>query len=104
MPIIKRTLPKNYVKDIEKKTIIHSLFTEGIAGHMATQDINSLEAGLVSTGDVCDIEKGGAQIIFFLSRTAQVGDIHKYSAQSIQKVETIEEKDKSVRIIVEMTK
>jgi len=45
-PVIERTLTRIYNKDIEKKTIVHSLIVEGIAGHMATQDIHSLEAGL----------------------------------------------------------
>jgi len=98
MPIIERTLSKIFTDDIEKKTIIRSLIIEGIAGHMATQDIHSLEAGLVSIGDGCDMEKGRARIIFLLSRTPKVGDIHKYSANSIVKGE-----EKPIRIIVEMT-
>ena len=102
-PIIERTLTRIYDKDIEKKTIVHSLIVEGIAGHMATQDIHSLEAGLVSIGDGCDMEKGRARIIFLLSRTPKVGDIHKYSANSIEKVEIIEGEEKPIRIIVEMT-
>lgn len=101
--IIERTLTRVYDKDIEKKTIVHSLIVEGIAGHMATQDIYSLEAGLVSIGDGCDMEKGRARIIFLLSRTPKVGDIHKYSANSIEKVEIIEGEEKPIRIIVEMT-
>ncbi len=101
--IIERTLTKIYDKDIEKKTIVHSLIVEGIAGHMATQDIHSLEAGLVTIGDGCDMEKGRARIIFLLSRTPKVGDIHKYSANSIEKVEIIEGEEKPIRIIVEMT-
>ncbi|MCG2761916.1 MAG: phosphohydrolase [Candidatus Atribacteria bacterium] len=101
--IIERTLTRIYDKDIEKKTIVHSLIVEGIAGHMATQDIHSLEAGLVSIGDGCDMEKGRARIIFLLSRTPQVGDIHKYSANSIQNVEIIKGEEKPIRIIVEMT-
>jgi len=103
MPIIERTLTKIYAKDIEKKTIIQSLIIEGISGHMATQDIHSLEAGLVSIGDGCDMEKGRARIIFLLSRTPQVGDIHKYSAQSIQKVEIVKGEENPIRIVVEMT-
>jgi len=103
MPIIERTLTKIYTGDIEKKTIIQSLIVEGIAGHMATQDIHSLEAGLVSIGDGCDMEKGRARIIFLLSRTPQVGDIHKYSANSIQNVEIVKGEEKPIRIIVEMT-
>ncbi len=102
-PIIERTLTRIYDKDIEKRTIVHSLIVEGIAGHMATQDIHSLEAGLVSIGDGCDMEKGRARIIFLLSRTPKVGDIHKYSANSIEKVEIIEGEEKPIRIIVEMT-
>jgi len=102
MPIIERTLTKIYTGDIEKKTIIQSLIVEGIAGHMAIQDIHSLEAGLVSIGDGCDMEKGRARIIF-LSHAPKVGDIHKYSAQSIQRVEIIKGEEKLIRIIVEMT-
>ncbi|GAH19623.1 unnamed protein product [marine sediment metagenome] len=103
MPIIERTLTKIYDKDIEKKTIIRSLIIECISGHMATQTIYSLEAGLVSIGDGCDMEKGRARIIFLLSRTPQVGDIHKYSANSIQNVEIVKGEEKPIRIIVEMT-
>ncbi len=102
-PIIERTLPKIYTTDIEKKTIVKSLIIEGIAGHMATQDIHSLEAGLVLIGDGCDMEKGRARVIFLLSRTPKVGDIHKYSANSIQRVEIIRGEEKPIRIIVEMT-
>ncbi len=102
-PIIERTLSMIYDKDIEKKTIVQSLIFEGIAGHMATQDIHSLEAGLVSIGDGCDMEKGRARIIFLLSRTPQVGDIHKYSANSIQNVEIVKGEEKPIRIIVEMS-
>ena len=103
MPIIERTLTEIYDKDIEKKTILRSLITECIAGPMATQTIYSLEAGLVSIGDGCDMEKGRARIIFLLSRTPQVGDIHKYSANSIQNVEILKGEEKPIRIIVEMT-
>ena len=102
-PVIERTLNKVYSGNIEKKTIVHSLIIESIAGHMATQDIHSLEAGLVLIGDGCDMEKGRARVIFLLSRTPKVGDIHKYSANSIQKVEIIQGEEKPIRIIVEMT-
>ncbi|GAH43952.1 unnamed protein product, partial [marine sediment metagenome] len=36
-------------------------------------------------------------------RTPQVGDIHKYSANSIQNVEIVKGEEKPIRIIVEMT-
>ena len=102
-PVIERTLAKIYPQETEKKTIVHSLIIESIAGHMGTQDIHSLEAGLVSIGDGCDMEKGRARVIFLLSRTPKVGDIHKYSANSIQKVEIVAGEEKPIRIIVEMT-
>ena len=102
MPIIERTLNEVYKQNIEQKTIVRSLIIEGISGHMVKQCIHSLEAGLVLIGDGCDMEKGRARIPFLLSRTPQVGDIHKYSANSIQKVEITEGQDKPVRIIVEM--
>lgn len=103
MPIIERTLSEVYAEDIEKKTIVRSLIVEGISGHMVTKDIHSLEAGLVLIGDGCDMEKGRARIVSLLSRIPQVGDIHKYSANSIQKVEIIKGDEKPIRIIVEMT-
>jgi metal-dependent HD superfamily phosphatase/phosphodiesterase len=62
-----------------------------------------LEAGLVLIGDGCDMEKGRARITFLLSRLPQVGDVHKYSAHSIQKVKIIKGDEKPIRIIVEMT-
>ena len=103
MPIIERTLSEVYTEDIEKKTMVRSLIVESISGHMVTQDIHSLEAGLVLIGDGCDMEKGRARIAFLLSRTPKVGDIHKYSANSIQKVEIIKGEEKPIRIIVAMT-
>jgi len=102
-PIIERILSKVYPGDIEKRVIIRSLIIEGISGHMAQQHIHSLEAGLVLIGDGCDMEKGRARIPFLLSRSPHVGDIHKYSAHSIQKVKIIEGEEKPVRIVVEMT-
>ncbi len=102
MPIIERALNEIYGEDIEKKTMVRSLIIESMSGHMATQNITSLEAGLVSIGDGCDMEKGRARIIFLLGRTPQVGDIHKYSANSIENVVIVEGEEKPIRIIVEM--
>ncbi|MEA1939982.1 MAG: phosphohydrolase [Candidatus Caldatribacteriota bacterium] len=103
IPIIDRILGKVYPNDIKKRIIIRSLIIEGIAGHMANHSIHSLEAGLVSIGDGCDMAKGRARIPFLLSQAPHVGDIHKYSANSIQKVEIIKGEEKPIRIIVEMT-
>ncbi|GAB4115517.1 MAG: phosphohydrolase [Candidatus Caldatribacteriota bacterium] len=101
-PIVDRILAKIYPDDVEKRTIIHALIVEAIAGHMGSKDIHSIEAGLVSIGDGCDMEKGRARVVFLLSHAPQVGDIHKYSANSIQKVVITKGEEKPIRIIVEM--
>lgn len=103
IPIVNRILSKIYVHDIKKTTIIRSIIVEGISGHMANQKIHSLEAGLVLIGDGCDMAKGRARIPFLLTRDPHVGDIHKYSANSIQKVEIVKGEDKPIRILIEMT-
>ena len=101
-PIMERILAQVYPEDMGRKTIVYALAIEAIAGHMGSKDIHSLEAGLVSIGDGCDMEKGRARVVFLLSRNPQVGDIHKYSANSIQKVEITRGEEKPIRIIVEM--
>ncbi len=101
-PIINRILSEVYPNDIKRITIIRSLIIEGIAGHMANQSIHSLEAGLVLIGDGCDMAKGRARIPFLLTRSPHVGDIHKYSANSIQKVEIVKGEEKPIRIVIEM--
>ncbi|MBN2829887.1 MAG: phosphohydrolase [Candidatus Cloacimonetes bacterium] len=86
MPIVERILLELYPEDLETRVIIKSTVLEGIAGHMATRKIHSLEAGLVLIGDGCDMEKGRARIPTLLNTTPKVGDIHRYSASSIEKV------------------
>ena len=103
VPIINRILSEIYPDDIKKTTIIRSIIIEGISGHMANQSIHSLEAGLVLIGDGCDMAKGRARIPFLLTRKPHVGDIHKYSAHSIQKVEIVKGEEKPIRIVIEMT-
>ena len=102
IPIINRILAEVYPNEIKKNTIIRSLIIEGISGHMAKQSIHSLEAGLVLIGDGCDMAKGRARIPSLLTRSPHVGDIHKYSANSIQKVKIVKGEEKPIRIIVEM--
>lgn len=103
LPIIDRIFGKFYENDFGKKVILRSLIIEGIIGHMATQKIHSLEAGLVLIGDGCDMEKGRARIPTLLSQTPRVGDIHKYSSSSIQKVSISSGDKKPIKIVVEMT-
>jgi len=79
------------------------MITEGIFGHMATQPITSLEAGLVLVGDGCDMEKGRARIPSLLQGRPKAGDIHRYSASAIQNVVIQEGDEKPIKITVEMS-
>jgi len=102
-PIIERTLVKVYPDSLEKRVVIRSLALEGIIGHMATRRINSIEAGLILIADGCDMEKGRARIPMVLNTEPKAGDIHKYSANSIERVKIEKGNPKPVRISVEMS-
>jgi len=102
-PIINRILAEFYPNDFTKTIILRSMITEGIFGHMATQPITSLEAGLVLVGDGCDMEKGRARIPSLLQGRPKAGDIHRYSASAIQNVVIQEGDEKPIKITVEMS-
>lgn len=102
-PIIEKILKKVYPKNFEKQVILRSLAIEGIIGHMGTQAIHSLEAGVIPIADGCDMEKGRARIPMILNTEPMVGDIHKYSASEVSKVSIIKGEERPVRIQVEMT-
>ncbi len=103
MPIIARLLNCLYPEDLRKQVTMRSLIVEGIVGHMATQRIHSLEAGLVLIGDGCDMEKGRARITTQLSTEPKIGDMHRYSASAIQKLSITKGEKKPIRITVEMS-
>ncbi|HPO02540.1 phosphohydrolase [Treponema zuelzerae] len=102
-PIIDRILEKVYPDELGKRVIIRSLAMEGIIGHMAARRIHSLEAGLILIADGCDMEKGRARIPMVLNTEPKVGDIHKYSANSIEKVKITAGDPKPVRISIDMS-
>jgi len=102
-PIIERILEQFYHSDINKKVIMRSLIIECIFGHMATQAIHSLEAGLVLIGDGCDMEQGRSRISSMLSGQPRVGDIHRYSSTGIDKVNIIKGEKKPIQIRVDMS-
>jgi metal-dependent HD superfamily phosphatase/phosphodiesterase len=91
LPIITRilelALPSSDAHSVVRRAVIRSLAVEGIAGHMATRKIHSLEAGIILIADGCDMEKGRARIPIALNTEPKVGDIHKYSANSIESVD-----------------
>jgi metal-dependent HD superfamily phosphatase/phosphodiesterase len=102
-PIIERTLAQVFPDALSKRVVIRSLADEGIIGHMATRRIHSLEAGLILIADGCDMEKGRARIPMVLNTEPRAGDIHKYSAASIERVRISPGDPKPIRISVEMS-
>jgi metal-dependent HD superfamily phosphatase/phosphodiesterase len=102
-PIMDRILRQVFPKDIQRMVMIRSLALEGVSGHMGNRTIHSLEAGVILTADGCDMKKGRARIPIALSEHPKVGDIHKYSANSIEDVHIGPGKQKPIRIDVEMS-
>ena len=103
IPIIDRILEQFYHSDISKKVIMKSLIIECIFGHMATQAIHSLEAGLVLIGDGCDMEQGRSRISTILSDRPRVGDIHRYSSTGIERVNILKGEKRPIQIRVDMS-
>lgn len=102
-PIIDRLLAEVYGTDIQKRVVVRSVAIEGIVGHMGGRKIHSLEAGIILIADGCDMEKGRARIPMALSHEPRVGDIHKYSANSIEEVRLSAGTEKPIRIDVSMS-
>jgi metal-dependent HD superfamily phosphatase/phosphodiesterase len=105
LPIIERILGKLIPGDenLTRRVVIRSIAMEGIVGHMGTRRIHSVEAGLILIADGCDMTKGRARIPMVLDNAPKVGDIHKYSANSIESVEITAGEQKPIRIQVTMS-
>jgi len=106
-PILDRLLSKIYPEGtpdcLWKRVMIRSMALEGIFGHMGNRVIHSLEAGVVQVADGCDMTKGRARISMALGQTPRAGDIHQYSANSIEGVQLSAGKEKPIRIDVLMS-
>ncbi|GHU78424.1 HD domain-containing protein [Spirochaetia bacterium] len=102
-PILDRILTQVYTGDISKRVITRSLAIEGISGHMGGRAIYSLEAGVILVADGCDMQKGRARIPMVLAGQPKVGDIHRYSANSIEDVRIDRGEEKPIRIEVAMS-
>jgi metal-dependent HD superfamily phosphatase/phosphodiesterase len=102
-PILDRLLRKVYPVNMPLRISVRSLALEAISGHMGNRIIHSLEAGVILVADGCDMEKGRARIPIALANGPRVGDIHKYSANSIEKVRISAGKEKPIRIDVSMS-
>lgn len=100
--IITDVLQKVLPEDVKRRTIIRSMAMEGILGHMATHTIHSIEAGLILIADGCDMTKGRARIALEIPSKPMEGDIHKYSANSIEKVRITRGEDRPIKVEVHM--
>lgn len=98
--IVKDALPDD--TDLARRTIIRSLAMEGIIGHMGTHPIHSLEAGIILIADGCDMTKGRARIPLEIPSKPNEGDIHKYSANSIESVKIHHGTERPLKITVNM--
>jgi metal-dependent HD superfamily phosphatase/phosphodiesterase len=103
LPIINRLTDYLFPGDLKKKVIIRSTITECIAGHMGTQKVHSLEAGIVLIADGCDMQKGRARIPMMIHSQSRVGDIHKYSSSAIEKVKITKGTEKPIKIDITMS-
>ena len=102
-PILDRLLSKVYHNNLQKKVMIRSLTMEGISGHMGNRSIHSLEAGVVQVADGCDMTKGRARIPIALGYSPRAGDIHQYSANSIEKVRLSKWQENPIKIEILMS-
>ena len=98
--VLSQLLPEN--SNILRRTIIRSIAMEGIIGHMATHPIHSIEAGIILISDGCDMTKGRARIPLEIPSKPTEGDIHKYSANSIEKVKIEQGHERPLKIEIHM--
>ena len=98
--VLSQLLPET--SNILRRTIIRSIAMEGIVGHMATHPIHSIEAGLILIADGCDMTKGRARIPLEIPSKPTEGDIHKYSANSIEKVKIEQGHERPLKIEIHM--
>lgn len=102
-PIIERAVMHIFPDDLYRRTVIKSVAIEAIIGHMASRKIHSIEAGIILIADGCDMTKGRARIPLILNTAPKVGDIHKYSANAIDRIRIHRGENKPIRIDVQMS-
>ncbi|MGB1049353.1 MAG: phosphohydrolase [Rhodothermales bacterium] len=101
-PIIRDYLAWLYPDQLEKQVVVRSMTHEVIVGHMAKVRIHSVEAGTVLVADGTDMTKGRSGIAFNMQFEPEVGDMHRFSANTISRVEIGPGGNKPVRISIQM--
>lgn len=100
--VILRYVTELFPDDLAKQTVIRSLSHEVIVGHMAHTRIHSIEAGVVLIADGTDMTRGRSRVPLNMDRDPMVGDMHRYSANSVRRVEISRGEVKPVLISVFM--
>ncbi len=98
--LLREVLPGD--DNILRRTVLRSVAEECIVGHMGTHPIHSIEAGVLLIADGCDMTKGRARIPLEIASKPAEGDIHKYSANAIEKVHISKGQDQPLKIEIEM--
>ncbi|NQV72502.1 phosphohydrolase [bacterium] len=101
-PFVVSYLEWLYPDDMAARVVIRSLVHEIIVGHMAHIRIHSIEAGVVLVADGTDMTKGRSLIPINLQLDPEVGDMHRFSANTISRVEIVKGSNKPVRISIHM--
>lgn len=81
-----------------KRFALKCVIIEAISGHMGTQEVASIEAGVLMVADGCDLEFGRSKPVFKHTKMVRIGDIHRYSSSSVMKVEVLKGEVKPVLI------
>lgn len=102
-PVIDRALMHLFPDNLHKRVTIKSVAIESIIGHMSSRKIHSVEAGILLIADGCDMTKGRARIPMAINNAPRVGDIHKYSANAINRIKITHGEKKPIKIDIEMT-
>lgn len=102
-PIIDRTLLHIFPDNLHRRIVVKSVAIEAIIGHMSTRKIHSIEAGIILVADGCDMTKGRARIPMAINHAPRVGDIHKYSANAINRIGILRGENKPIKIDIEMS-
>lgn len=83
--------------------MLKCLAAEAIVGHMGHYKVASVEAGIVMVGDGADCTKGRALVPTMIAKNPMIGDIHRFSAGAIDRVDIRKGVRKPVRIDVTMS-
>jgi uncharacterized protein len=100
--VIRRSLARLYEDGDPMRVVLRAMAHEGIVGHMAHDRIHSLEAGTVLVADGTDMSRGRSRIPQLISRDPAIGDMHRYSASAITRVDITAGENKPVRLTVSM--